>query len=86
MKQQIQEFTDKLNKQQENFNNETILLRTEIKRLNKECTDLKGQLKQAQKEINFINIQLKESPLVSYIKHIEISVTSKFHRLNTRNT
>ena len=67
MKQQIQEFTDKLNEQRENFNSETILLRTEIKRLNKECTDLIGQLKQAEKEINFINIQLKESPPVSYI-------------------
>ena len=51
VKQQIQEFTDKLNEQQKNFNGETILLKTEIKRLNKECADLKGQLKQAQKEI-----------------------------------
>ena len=49
MKQQIQEFTDKLNEQQKNFNSETILLKTEIKRFNKECADLKGLLKQAQK-------------------------------------
>ena len=69
MKQQIQEFTDKLNEQQENFNSKTILLKTEIKRLNKECTDLKGRLKQAQKEINFINVQLKDFPPVSSIKH-----------------
>ena len=68
MKQQIQEFTDKLNEREENFNSETILLKTEIKRLNKECTDLKGQLTQAQKEINSINIQLKESSPISDIK------------------
>ena len=68
MKQQFQEFTEELNEHQENFNSETILLRTETKRLSKECTDLKGQLKQVQKEIKFINIQLKKSPSVSYIK------------------
>ena len=71
MKQQIQEFTDKLNEQQKNFNSETILLKTEIKRFNKECADLKGLLKQAQKEINSINIQLKKSSPVFYIKHIK---------------